>query len=122
MAPAPWLKRHGPCQIETRTLGEWTVLEVSGKFTVGPPELKFMDAIDRVLALGATHIVVDLTRATLADEAVTNAAPAAHHKARMAGAILKFVVLPGRAGGYYHMAGLELTLPTFTRLGGAIEL
>ena len=65
--------------------------------------------------------MADRTRATLADEAVTNAAPTAHHKARMTGADLKFVVLPGKAGGYYHMAGLELSLPTFTRLGGAIE-
>jgi hypothetical protein len=38
---------------------------------------------------------------------------------------MRFVVPPGKAGGYYHMAGLEMTIPTFTRLeglGGAIEI
>jgi hypothetical protein len=34
---------------------------------------------------------------------------------------MRFVVMPGRAGGFYHMAGLELAIPTYHRLGGAIE-
>ncbi len=67
-------------------------------------------------------IVVDLTQAHLADDSVASAAHAAHHRARIAGAEFKVVVQPGRGGGYYHMAGLELTIPTFSQLGGAIEL
>jgi anti-anti-sigma regulatory factor len=116
------LKRHGPCHIETRILGEWTILEVTGKFTAGPPEMQFMDAIERALESATTGIVVDFTHALLADDAVASAAAAAHHKARRAGAGMKVVVPPGKAGGYYHMAGLELSIPTFSQLGGAIEL
>ena len=74
MTSTSWLKRHGPCHIETRTVGEWTILEVSGKFIAGPPEMLFMDTIDRVLATETTGIVVDLTGATLADDAIATAA------------------------------------------------
>ena len=35
---------------------------------------------------------------------------------------MRFVVQPGRAGGFYHMAGLEMTIPTYSRLHGAIEM
>lgn len=122
MAPTPWFKRHGQFRISNRLIGRWTVLEVCGKFTVGPPTSEFQNAVDQALASGSRRIVVDLTAATLADDSIAGAAPAAHHKVVMAGGVMKFVVLPGKAGGYYHMAGLELTLPTFTRLGGAIEL
>lgn len=122
MASTSWLKRHGPCTIETRILGEWMILEVVGKFTAGPPEMQFMDAIERALESDTVGIVVDFTHAWLADDAVASAAAAAHHKARLAGAGMKVVVPPGRAGGYYHMAGLELSIPTFSQLGGAIEL
>jgi hypothetical protein len=122
MASTSWLKRRGSCHIESRVLGDWTILEVSGKFTAGPPEMAFMDAVERALESATSGIVVDFTHAWLADEAVAGAASAAHHRARLAGAGLKVVVPPGRAGGYYHMAGLELTIPTFSRLGGAIEL
>jgi len=122
MSSTPWFTRHGSFGIATRSIGRWTVLEISGKFTSGPPEIEFGKAVDEALASGSKRIVVDLTRATLADDSIASAAPAAHHRMVMAGGEMKFVVLPGKAGGYYHMAGLELTLPTFTRLGGAIEL
>ena len=122
MSPTPWFKRHGQFRISNRTIGRWTVIEVSGKFTAGPPATEFLNAIEQALASGSRRIVADLTAATLVDDAIAAAAPAAYHKVIMAGGLMKFVVLPGKAGGYYHMAGLELTLPTFTRLGGAIEL
>ena len=122
MAPTPWFKRHGQFRISNRTIGRWTVIEVSGKFIAGPPATEFLNAIEQALASGSRRIVADLTAATLVDDAIAAAAPAAYHKVIMAGGLMKFVVLPGKAGGYYHMAGLELTLPTFTRLGGAIEL
>jgi len=122
MLPFHWLKRHGAFRMSTRSIGRWSVIEVSGKFTAGLPEAAFIGAIEKIIASGTRRIVVDLTRAHLADEAIASAAPAAHHMIVMADGEMKFVVLPGRAGGYYHMAGLEMTLPTFTRLGGAIEL
>lgn len=122
MLPFHWFQRHGTFRMATRSLGRWSVIEVSGKFTAGLPEAAFIGAIEQIIESGARRIVVDLTRAHLADEAIASAAPAAHHKIARAGGQMKFVVLPGKAGGYYHMAGLEMTLPTFTRLGGAIEL
>ncbi len=71
---------------------------------------------------GGRHIVIDLSGAYLADDSVATTATETHHKMRMKGAELRCVVSPGKAGRYYHMAGLELTLPTFTRLGGPIDL
>ncbi len=117
-----WLKRRRACQIETRMLGDWKVLEVCGRFVAGAPEKKFHEAIDRVLSNGAKRVIVDLTGSLLDDESVAQAVPAAYHRARAQGVDLRFVVSPGRAGGYYHMAGLEMTIPTFQRLNGAIEM
>lgn len=117
-----WLKRHGPCQIGSRKVGEWTILEVTGKFTSGEPEKQFQQAVDSALNDGVRHIVIDLSGAGLADDSVATAAPEAFHKARLKGAELRCVVPPGKAGGCYHMAGLELTIPTFARLAGAIDL
>ncbi len=122
MAATSWFSRHGPYRIDSRKVGDWTVLEVNGKFCAGDPERKFHEEIDRAMKDGAKRIVVDLTGAHLADDSVASAAPEAHHKARRAGVEMRYVVPPGKAGSYYHMAGLELTIPTFSHLGGAIEL
>ena len=121
MRALAWLKRRGPCHSQTRSIGDWKVVEVRGKFSVGDPEEMFRKEFDAVLEGGARRVVIDLTRSLLADDAVATAAPAAYHKAKAKGADIRFVVLPGRAGGFYHMAGLELAIPTYTRLGGAIE-
>ena len=115
-----WLKRHGRCKIQRKTMGDWQVIEVSGRFAAGEPEEAFHKEVDSLLGSGALRVVVDLTRSNLSDRSVTTAAPAAYHKARAKGADMRFVVMPGRAGGYYHMAGLELAIPTYSRLGGAI--
>ena len=117
-----WLKRHGPCKIERRTLGDWQVIQVSGRFTAGEPEERFHQEVDSLLGSGARRVVIDLTRSHQSDESIASAAQAAFHRAKTKGADMRFVVMPGRAGGYYHMAGLELAIPTYTRLGGAIEL
>jgi hypothetical protein len=122
MTGLSWLRRLGPCRIETRTLGGWMVVEVRGKFVAGPPEKRFREEIDQVLGSGARRVVIDLTRSFLADDSVASAAPEAYHKAKAAGAEMRFVVQPGSGGGYYHMAGLEMTIPTFNRLTGAIEI
>jgi anti-anti-sigma regulatory factor len=121
MTALSWFQRRGRCQIQTRKVGDWTILEVRGKFASGEPETLFRNEVDTVLDGGARRLVVDLTRSHLSDESVAAAAPAAYHKARSVGADIRFVVMPGRAGGFYHMAGLELAIPTYTRLGGAID-
>jgi anti-anti-sigma regulatory factor len=117
-----WLRRHGRCHFLRRSFGNWQVLEVRGKFAAGEPEKQFRQEVDSLLDGGARHVVVDLTRSHLSDESVATAAPEAYHKARSRGADMRFVVMPGRAGGYYRMAGLELAIPTYHRLGGAIDL
>jgi anti-anti-sigma regulatory factor len=122
MAGLTWLRRIGPCRIRTRSLGDWTVVEVSGKFVAGPAERKFREEVDQLLSSGARRVVVDLSRSQLADDSVASAAPEAYHKARAAGAEMRFVVRPGSRGGYYHMAGLEMTIPTFHQLAGAMEI
>lgn len=121
MRALAWLRRHKKCEIQTRTVGDWTIVEVRGKFVSGEAEELFNHRVDQVLDQGNRRVVVDLTRSHMGDEAVATAAPAAYHKARTRGADMRFVVMPGRDGGYYHMAGLELAIPTYTRLGGAIE-
>ena len=121
MQALAWLQRRRRCQIRTRNLGEWKVVEVRGRFAAGETESLFRQTVDSVLDEGAQRVVIDLTRSHLGDDSVAAAAPEAFHKARSRGAEMRFVVMPGRAGGYYHMAGLELAIPTYTRLGGAIE-
>lgn len=121
MRALAWLRRHKKCEIQTRTVGDWTIVEVRGKFVSGEAEELFNHRVDQVLDQGNRRVVVDLTRSHMGDDAVATAAPAAYHKARTRGADMRFVVMPGRDGGYYHMAGLELAIPTYTRLGGAIE-
>jgi anti-anti-sigma regulatory factor len=121
MTGLAWFRRRGPCCIETRAMAEWQVVYVKGKFVAGEPEKKFLAAVDDILLTGATRVVVDLTESLLADESVAGAAAAAYHKAREMGVDMRFVVQPGRAGGYYHMAGLEMNIPTYSRLTGAID-
>lgn len=121
MRALAWLRRHRKCEIQTRTVGDWTVVEVRGRFLAGEAEEMFHDRVDKVLDEGKRRVVVDLTRSHMGDESVATAAPAAYHRARTRGADMRFVVMPGREGGFYHMAGLELAIPTYTRLGGAIE-
>jgi STAS domain-containing protein len=122
MSGLGWLRRRGPCHIETRSLGDWKVLEVRGRFVAGNPAQHFRDAVEGVLKSGALKVVVDLRDSLLVDDSVAAAAQEAYHKAKVAGVDMRFVVAPGSAGGYYHMAGLEMTIPTYARLTGAIEI
>ena len=122
MTAMSWLRRFGPCHVETKTVGDWQVVEVRGKFVAGAPERRFVAMVEDILKAGGRRIVVDLSASLLADESVASAAPEVYHRARVAGADLRFVVPPGKAGGYYHMAGLEMTIPTYGHLGGAIEI
>jgi hypothetical protein len=122
MTAMSWLRRFGPCQVQTRTVGDWQVVEVRGKFVAGTPERRFVETVDDILKAGGRRIVIDLSESLLADDSVASAAPEVYHRARAAGADMRFVVPPGRKGGYYHMAGLEMTIPTYGHLGGAIEI
>ena len=122
MTGLTWLRRRGPCHLETRSMADWQILQVRGKFVSGEPEKKFRETVDGLLQSGARKVVIDLTESLLADDSVATAAAEAYHKAREKGVEMRFVVQPGRAGGYYHMAGLEMTIPTFSRLNGAIEI
>lgn len=122
MTGLSWLRRRGPYQIETRSLAEWHVMHVRGRFAAGEPEKKFQETLDDLLRSGAQRVVIDLSDSLLEDDSVAGAAAEAYHKARARGVDMRFVVQPGRAGGYYHMAGLEMTIPTFARLNGAIDI
>lgn len=122
MTGLTWLRRRGPCHIETRSMADWQILRVRGKFVAGGPEKRFLESVDGLLRSGARRVVVDLSESLLADDSVATAAAEAYHKARAQGVDIRFVVQPGRAGGFYHMAGLEMTIPTFSRLTGAIEI
>ena len=122
MTGLTWLRRRGPCHIETRSMADWQILQVRGKFVSGEPEKKFSETVDDLLRSGARRVVVDLSESLLADDSVAGAATEAYHKARAQGVEMRFVVQPGKAGGFYHMAGLEMTIPTFSRLNGAIEI
>jgi anti-anti-sigma regulatory factor len=122
MTGLTWLRRRGPCHLETRSMADWQILQVRGKFVSGEPEKKFLEMVDGLLQSGARKVVIDLTESLLADDSVATAAAEAYHKAREKGVEMRFVVQPGKAGGYYHMAGLEMTIPTFSRLTGAIEI
>ena len=121
MRALAWFRKRRRCEIQTRTVGDWTIVEVRGKFVSGEAEELFRDRVDQVLDEGKRRVVVDLTRSYMGDDSVASAAPAAYHRARTRGADMRFVVMPGRDGGYYHMAGLELAIPTYSRLGGAID-
>ncbi len=122
MSGLSWLKRRGPCRVETRVLDKWHVVAVSGKFAAGGAETRFNDEIRQVLGSGARRIVVDLRDAGLSDDSVASAAKNAYRQAKSRGTEMRFVVHPGRAGGYYHMAGLEMEIPTYAHLDGAIEI
>ena len=122
MTGLTWLRRRGPWHIETRSMADWQILQVRGKFVSGEPEKKFLQTADEVLKTGVRRLVVDLSESLLADESAASAATEVYHKARAKGVEIRFVVQPGRAGGFYHMAGLEMTIPTFSRLNGAIEI
>jgi hypothetical protein len=122
MTGLTWLRRRGPCHIETRSMADWQILQVRGKFVSGEPHKKFLEAADGLLQSGARRVVVDLTESLLADDSVASAATEVFHKAREKGIEIRFIVQPGQAGGYYHMAGLEMTIPTFSRLNGAIDI
>ncbi|HEU4402896.1 MAG TPA: hypothetical protein VFT43_12405, partial [Candidatus Polarisedimenticolia bacterium] len=85
MTGLSWFRRLGPCRVETRTLGEWQVLEVRGNFSAGDPERHFLQTIDSLLSAGARRVIVDLSGSRLADESVASAASEAYHRARAAG-------------------------------------
>lgn len=122
MSGLSWLRRHRPYTTATRTLGDWTVLEVCGKFVAGTPEARFLHEVENLIHSGIRRVVVDMSDALLADDTVATAIQEVYHKARQAGVDMRFVIQPGAAGGYYRMAGLEMTIPTYNRLTGAIDI
>src|SRR2546422_9145785 len=111
MTGLTWLRRRGPCHIQTRSMADWQILQVRGKFVSGEPHKKFLEAADEVLKSGARRVVVDLTESLLADDSVAYAATEVSHKAREKVVDVRFVVQPGQAGGDYQQSGLERTSP-----------
>jgi len=121
-AALSWVRRHGRYRIGIRPLAGWQIVEVRGRFVAGAAEKEFMRVIDELLGKGERRMVVDLRDALLVDESVASVAQEAYRRVRAAGAEVRFVVPPGRAGGIYHMAGLEMAIPTFSALSGAIDI
>ncbi len=101
--------------------GKVTVVDLSGKITIGEGDIKLRQAVNAILDEGRKNVVLNLGGVSYMDSAGIGELVACYKRAREKGADMRFVVRPGKAGGYYHMAGLEMNIPTFPRLTGAME-
>src|SRR3989442_4482565 len=120
MTGLTWLRRRGPWHIETRSMADWQILQVRGKFVSGEPHKRFLEAADGLLQSGARRVVVDPTESLLADDSAASAATEGYPKAREKGAEIRFIVQPGQAARCRPKARPDITHPTLSSRYGAL--
>jgi anti-sigma B factor antagonist len=80
--------------INTRTVGDVTVLDMSGKLTIGVGDAQLRDAVQQALENGSTKLVLNMSALTTIDSAGIGELVSAYTRVNNRGGKLKLENLP----------------------------
>ena len=83
-------------RVTTRTRGDVTIVDLNGKITIGSGEVALRNAVQEVLASGATKVLINMHDVSTIDSSGIGELVSAYTTATNRGAKLKLVNLPAK--------------------------
>ena len=107
-------------QISTRTVGDATLLTLTGRLTVNESPGLLKEAVRAAVAAGAKHVVLDLSDVHYIDSTRLGELIAAHVTVSRRGGRLKLAGTPERIIDLFTMAGLTDVFERFDSVDEAL--
>lgn len=99
--------------IKNRTAGDVTILDLSGKITIGVGDVALRDAVRSALDAGATKVLVNMADVTGLDSSGVGELVSSYTSTRSRGAQLKLVNLPAKVRDILHITQLITVFETY---------
>jgi anti-sigma B factor antagonist len=107
-------------KLTTRTLGEITVLDLSGRLEVGQGSVVLRETLQNSSLRGA-KILINLANVSFIDTSGLGELVSGHTTARNEGGQLKLSGMPARVEHLFHMTGLDRIFDTYGNEADAIH-
>jgi anti-sigma B factor antagonist len=107
--------------ISQRQVGDVTVLDVSGKITIGVGDVQVRDAVHMALGSGARNLVLNLKNVTTIDSAGVGELVSAYTTVTNRGGKLKLVNLPSKVNDILQITQLITVFEVYDGEQEALE-
>jgi anti-sigma B factor antagonist len=108
-------------KINTRQVGNVTVLEVDGKITIGAGDLALRGAVHEALDGGGSNLVIDLGRVTTIDSSGVGELVSAYTTATNRGAKLKLARIPQKVNDVLTITQLITVFDVYDSVDEAVR-
>jgi len=107
--------------ISQRQVGDVTILDVSGKITIGVGDVQVRDAVHMALGQGARNLVLNLKNVTTIDSAGVGELVSAYTTVTNRGGKLKLVNLPSKVNDILQITQLITVFEVYDSEPEALE-
>lgn len=107
--------------ISQRQVGDVTILDVSGKITIGVGDVQVRDAVHMALGSGARNLVLNLKNVTTIDSAGVGELVSAYTTVTNRGGKLKLVNLPSKVNDILQITQLITVFEVYDTEQEALE-
>jgi anti-sigma B factor antagonist len=107
--------------ISQRQVGDVTILDVSGKITIGVGDVQVRDAVHMALGQGARNLVLNLKNVTTIDSAGVGELVSAYTTVTNRGGKLKLVNLPSKVNDILQITQLITVFEVYDTEQEALE-
>jgi anti-anti-sigma factor len=107
--------------ISQRQVGDVTILDVSGKITIGVGDVQVRDAVHMALGSGARNLVLNLKNVTTIDSAGVGELVSAYTTVTNRGGKLKLVNLPSKVNDILQITQLITVFEVYDSEQEALE-
>jgi len=108
-------------KINTKQVGNVTVLEVDGKITIGAGDLALREGVQNALNSGGTNLVIDLSRVTTIDSSGVGELVSAYTTATNRGAKLKLARIPPKVNDVLTITQLITVFDVYDSVDEAVR-
>ena len=107
--------------ISQRQVGDVTILDVSGKITIGVGDVQVRDAVHMALGSGARNLILNLKNVTTIDSAGVGELVSAYTTVTNRGGKLKLVNLPSKVNDILQITQLITVFEVYDEEKEAVE-
>ncbi|WP_446224475.1 anti-sigma factor antagonist [Nocardia sp. IBHARD005] len=112
--------RRTPMNVETRVIDGVTVVDLSGKLTIGVGDVKLREAVQGLLTDGRKKIVMNLSGVTVIDSSGLGVLVGSYTSATRSDALLKLSDVPPKVRDILHITQLSTVFETFDSESDAV--
>lgn len=120
-SPIPSQKEKAAIATKTRTSGDVTIIDLSGKITVGDGDVELRDAVTGAMDSGASKLILNLESVTAIDSAGVGELVSSYTMATNRGVKLKLMCLPAKVRDILHITQLITIFEVYDTEAEAID-